>query len=110
MPVGMSHHPLPEPVLDPEKRSKVKVDENHGLWGFFSKERNLLTQPLQEAKFGESCQFMGDRDGELSLRVKAVRGLRENYETNPGKTSMRSGGFVARSEIGWRLRKPKGSD
>lgn len=50
--VGMSKYPLPQPVLDPEKRSKIEVDEKHGLWGFFNTKRTLLTEPLEEAKFG----------------------------------------------------------
>ena len=51
-PVSMSKEPLPEPVLDPEKRSKVYVNPNHGLWGFFNKERTSLTKPEDEAKHG----------------------------------------------------------
>ena len=42
-PNSMSKHPLPQPVLDPSKRSKVQVDSNHGLWGFFNKDRKALT-------------------------------------------------------------------
>ena len=44
-PVGMSKQPLPQPVLDPSKRSKIEVDPNHGLWGFFNKDRKALTPP-----------------------------------------------------------------
>lgn len=33
---------LPKPVLDPAKRSKVQVDEDHGLWAFFNKSRTSL--------------------------------------------------------------------
>ena len=51
-PISMSKEPLPEPVLDPEKRSKVQVNPNHGLWGFFNKERTSLTKPEDEAKHG----------------------------------------------------------
>ena len=42
-PVGMSKQPLPQPVLDPSKRSKIEVDKDHGLWGFFNKDRKALT-------------------------------------------------------------------
>lgn len=38
-------HKLPQPVRDPAKRSKVQVDEDHGLWGFFNKERTSLIKP-----------------------------------------------------------------
>lgn len=51
-PVGMSNRPLPEPVLDPEKRSKITTDESHGLWGFFNKDKKLLTEPLEESQHG----------------------------------------------------------
>ena len=51
-PIGMSKEPLPVPVLDPKKRSKVKVDENHGLWGFFNKDRTALSTPEQDAAYG----------------------------------------------------------
>lgn len=42
-PNGMSKQPLPQPVLDPTKRSKIPVDSNHGLWGFFNKNRKALS-------------------------------------------------------------------
>lgn len=51
-PVGMSKEPLPVPVLDPKRRSKVTVDENHGLWGFFGPERKALSTPEEDAAFG----------------------------------------------------------
>ena len=38
---------LPKPVLDPARRSQVQVDEDHGLWGFFNKERSPLQTPEQ---------------------------------------------------------------
>ena len=44
-PNDMSKHPLPQPVLDPNKRSKIEVDPNHGLWGFFNKDRKALSEP-----------------------------------------------------------------
>jgi large subunit ribosomal protein L47 len=48
----MSKEPLPEPVLDPEKRSKVKVSETHGLWAFFGKEKRPLNLPEVDAAHG----------------------------------------------------------
>ena len=36
---------LPKPVLDPAKRSKVLIDENHGLWDFFPKQRTSMATP-----------------------------------------------------------------
>lgn len=51
-PVEMDRYPLPVPVLDPEKRSKVAVDENHGLWGFFRLDKKALNTPQETAAFG----------------------------------------------------------
>ncbi|EKG10128.1 Ribosomal protein L47 mitochondrial [Macrophomina phaseolina MS6] len=45
---------LPVPVLDPAKRSKVQVDEDHGLWQFFGEERNLLSTPEQDRSHGRA--------------------------------------------------------
>lgn len=53
-PVGMSKVPLPKPLLDPKRRSQVKVDENHGLWGFFNKERTSLSTPEEDNAHGMS--------------------------------------------------------
>ena len=51
-PLSMSKEPLPQPVLDPKKRSKVKVDENHGLYGFFNKDRKALSTPEEDNAHG----------------------------------------------------------
>lgn len=51
-PVGMSKEPLPQPVLDPNKRTKIKTDENHGLWGFFSSRRTSLSTPEEDNAHG----------------------------------------------------------
>ena len=48
-PVGMSRVPLPQPVLDPKRRTKVTGDPNHGLWGFFSKEKKVF-EPSAETR------------------------------------------------------------
>ena len=48
----MSKEPLPQPVLDPERRSKVKVDDKHGLWGFFNQGRKALTPPEEDNSHG----------------------------------------------------------
>lgn len=52
-PVSMSKEPLPQPVLDPRKRSKITIDKNHGLWGFFNQDRTSLSTPLQDDAFGK---------------------------------------------------------
>ena len=59
----MSKEPLPEPVLDPEKRSKVEANPNHGLWGFFNKDRTSLTKPEDEAKHGMNALILFWEDG-----------------------------------------------
>lgn len=51
-PVDMSFQPLPKPVLDPQRRSKVQVDPNHGLWGFFNQDRKALNTPEQDNAHG----------------------------------------------------------
>ena len=51
-PVSMSKEPLPQPVLDPSKRSKITIDKNHGLWGFFNQDRTSLSTPEQDSNFG----------------------------------------------------------
>ncbi len=45
---------LPQPVLDPARRSAVQVDPDHGLWGFFSKERTLISTPEEMNGYGRS--------------------------------------------------------
>jgi large subunit ribosomal protein L47 len=52
-PLSVSKLPLPQPVLDPSKRSKVLVDENHGLWQFFNRERTTLSKPEDDYAHGE---------------------------------------------------------
>ena len=49
---AMSKQPLPRPVLDPEKRTKLQVDPNHGLWGFFNSDRKALSTSEQEKAKG----------------------------------------------------------
>lgn len=44
-PLSVSKEPLPQPVLDPERRSKVPVDEEHGLWQFFNKQKTIFDTP-----------------------------------------------------------------
>jgi len=65
--LAMSKEPLPQPVLDPARRSKVKVDENHGLWGFFNKDKKSLTTPEQEAAHGRFLDGKNDQTDQLSL-------------------------------------------
>ena len=50
--VGMSKEPLPKPVLDPDRKPKISIDPNHGLWGFFNKDKKTLTLPTEEVAHG----------------------------------------------------------
>ncbi|KAJ9635952.1 54S ribosomal protein L4 mitochondrial [Coniosporium apollinis] len=45
---------LPTPVLDPSKRSKVQVDEDHGLWQFFGTERRAMALPEEVGAHGRA--------------------------------------------------------
>ena len=45
---------LPKPVLDPERRSKVDVNPDHGLWGFFTADREVLQPPTAVASHGRA--------------------------------------------------------
>ena len=108
--VGMSKYPLPRPVLDPKKRSKIEVDEKHGLWGFFNKKRTLLTEPLEEAKFGI---YLSHKCGDVLKAHRTYQvapGRIENCETNLGSISILCGGYAARNGTEWRLRRQKGRE
>lgn len=45
---------LPQPVLDPRERSAVEVDEEHGLWDFFNRDRDSLRTPAELAAHGRA--------------------------------------------------------
>ena len=51
-PVGMLKEALPQPNLDPNRRSKITVDKNHGLWGFFDNDRKALSTPVEDSAHG----------------------------------------------------------
>ncbi|MCJ1299566.1 54S ribosomal protein L4 mitochondrial [Hypocenomyce scalaris] len=52
--VAMSKVSLPQPVLDPKKRSKLQVDEHHGLWGFFNRDKKSLSTPEEDHAHGRA--------------------------------------------------------
>lgn len=52
-PLEMSKVPLPKPVLDPSKHTKVETDPDHGLWGFFD-DKKALRSPEEDAAYGMS--------------------------------------------------------
>jgi large subunit ribosomal protein L47 len=51
-PLSVSKEELPRPVLDPAKRSKVPVKDDHGLWQFFTKDKKPLVLAEIEAQHG----------------------------------------------------------
>lgn len=77
-PVGMAKEPLPVPVMDPTRRSKITVDKEHGLWGFFNKDRTALSTPEQDASFGRSwiTRFIGLKPANQFLFFRAPLGCR----------------------------------
>ena len=51
-PLSVSKEPLPTPVLDPKKRSKVAVDPDHGLWEFFYSKDKPINTPEEDNEHG----------------------------------------------------------
>ncbi|KAK3704795.1 54S ribosomal protein L4 mitochondrial [Vermiconidia calcicola] len=43
---------LPQPVRDPERRTSIVTDPDHGLWGFFNKERTSMPTPMDLVNHG----------------------------------------------------------
>ena len=54
-PVSMSKEPLPQPVVGPKK--KIEVAENHGLWGFFNRQKTVLPTPKEDDAHGQRNLF-----------------------------------------------------
>lgn len=52
--LSIANEPLPKPVLDPARRTKLKAEEDHGLWGFFPASRSALMTPEEMASHGRS--------------------------------------------------------
>jgi len=46
-------YPLPQPVLNPTRRSKAATNDNHGLWQFFPDSKMAMATPEEEFAFGE---------------------------------------------------------
>ncbi|KAI5790129.1 mitochondrial 39-S ribosomal protein L47 (MRP-L47)-domain-containing protein [Geopyxis carbonaria] len=52
-PLGAEKHGIPQPVLDPARRTKIETDPDHGLWGFFQEQKALPT-PEEDHKHGRA--------------------------------------------------------
>ncbi|KAE8443813.1 54S ribosomal protein L4 mitochondrial [Mollisiaceae sp. DMI_Dod_QoI] len=51
-PLSVSKTPLPKPVLDQSKRSKVEVDPDHGLYQFFHSKEKPMNTPEEDHEHG----------------------------------------------------------
>jgi large subunit ribosomal protein L47 len=51
-PLSVSSLPLPVPVLDASKRSKIEVDPSHGLWDFFHSPEKPISTPEEDKAHG----------------------------------------------------------
>ena len=99
-PVGMSKEPLPQPVLDPKRRSKVQGDPNHGLWGFFNSEKVALTTPKEDRAHGTTNPRRLTSQLKLIL-IQAEPGLQKNSDTNRGRICTHSGTYAVKSTTVW---------
>lgn len=45
---------LPKPVLDPERRTEDETDPEHGLWGFFAEDGEVLQPPMAIVAHGRA--------------------------------------------------------
>ncbi|KAJ6264268.1 54S ribosomal protein L4 [Drechslerella dactyloides] len=45
---------LPKPVMDPSKRTKLVTNPDHGLWGFFNKDKAAIPTPEEDHKHGRA--------------------------------------------------------
>ncbi|KAL4807077.1 mitochondrial 39-S ribosomal protein L47 (MRP-L47)-domain-containing protein [Aspergillus unguis] len=59
--LSASKHPLPKPV-SPEKIEKRESTPNHGLWGFFPKDRTALSTPEYDNAHGRSWSIQELRE------------------------------------------------
>jgi len=45
---------LPIPVMDPAKRAQLETSEDHGLWGFFNRDKEAITKPSDLSDHGRA--------------------------------------------------------
>jgi large subunit ribosomal protein L47 len=60
--VSIKPSELPKPVLNPDDRPEVKVDENHGLWEFFPPDRKSMATPEQMFSHGRAWDIQELRE------------------------------------------------
>ena len=52
IPLSISKYELPRPVVNPPARKEFKTNPEHGLWGFFNKEKTPMSGPEDEIAYG----------------------------------------------------------
>jgi large subunit ribosomal protein L47 len=57
VPLTISKYELPEPVWDPPARKEFKTRDDHGLWGFFNKERTPMSSPEELHAHGRAWTY-----------------------------------------------------
>ena len=88
---ALSKEPLPQPVLDPARRSKIQVNGKHGLWEFFDKEKTPFEKPEVIAAHGTTAVTALRQN--LCLRVFQVEhGLSKSSDTSPSRICIACGG------------------
>ncbi|TKA61265.1 hypothetical protein B0A55_10990 [Friedmanniomyces simplex] len=87
---------LPQPVVDPARRSAVKVDPDHGLWAFFPKERTRLSTPEELNMRGRGWTIQ-------ELRAKDWDDLHKLWWTCVKERNRIATGEVERKRLGGRF-------
>lgn len=93
---------LPTPVLDPSKRSKVQVDEDHGLWQFFGTERRAMALPEEVGAHGQWVHTTIRSSVTEAFATQVEHGRWRSLGTRVGMISTPFGGFARRSATGSR--------
>lgn len=102
--VAMAKEPLPQPVLDPSKRSRVQVDKDHGLWGFFNKGKTVLSTPEEDQAHGIAPRRLRRWIYQLIRALKVGPGLLRNCGISRGRICIVYGGYVSRKGTDWQRR------
>ena len=88
----VSKEPLPEPVLDPKKRSKPVGNKKHGLWDFFDKDQKPFGEPETVAHHGK--MFLRDGGEQEADKLQGGHGRSKSYAPKALRISIACGGYV----------------
>ena len=98
-PRSISKEPLPQPILDPARRSKVQVNEKHGLWEFFDNGKNPFEKPEVVAAHGTIDRIIPMK---VYLHIiQDAHGQSRSCGISLSKIYIACGGFVSKREIGF---------